>query len=89
MDDVQFAEALLRRLDVLIHFALKRELSTNSLTTREGINILNQLGLSDKEICRILGRSRSYVSSELTQIRKRREKNEERKERRGSRARAN
>ena len=73
MNDDKLIESLLKRLDVLINLALKREMANNALTARDAIGFLNNLGFTDTEIANILGRSRSYISSELTVIRKRKD----------------
>jgi len=57
-------DQIIRRLDVIINLMLKEAKG------REKIKILNQIGLKANEIAGVMGRTRSYVDSELTQIRK-------------------
>jgi DNA-binding CsgD family transcriptional regulator len=63
-----------RRLDVLIRLML-RPTDVQEMTNREQIALLSSAGLRDTEIANILGKTRSYVASEMTQVRKK-EKNE-------------
>ena len=61
-------EGIERRLDALIHILL-RQAEVQEMSTRRHIELLNNLGLRDAEIARILGRTRGYVASELSVIR--------------------
>lgn len=60
---------VLKRLDILIYILLRQE-SIQEMTGREHIGLLTSLGLRDIEIAGILGKSRGYVASERTKIRK-------------------
>lgn len=65
-----------KRLDVLIALILKKELKENkSMTMTDLIDLLSSLGLIYTEIANIFGKSPSYISSELTRIKKREAKN--------------
>lgn len=67
--DEKNLEPLIKRLDVLIHLQLKQQAQSGT-STREQIGILNSLGLNYNEIATIIGRSGSYVASELTLLKK-------------------
>ncbi len=55
------------RLDALIALAVRREIkSDDSLKMRDMIALLASAGLKYAEIAAILGKSPSYVASELT-----------------------
>ncbi len=58
-----------RRLDAIIHILL-RQTEVQEMNARNQIEMLSRLGLSDQEIARILGRTRGYVASELSIIRR-------------------
>jgi len=69
-----------KRLDVLIALILKKELVENrSLTMTELINFLSSFGLKYNEIANICGKSPSYISSELTRLKKKDLKNARKK----------
>ena len=68
--DAGFRE-IIRRLDVVIYFLLKKDMQEGT-SNREIIKQLYGLGLKDVEIAGILGRSRSYVASEISLLKKRR-----------------
>lgn len=69
-----------KRLDVLIALILKKELKENkSLTMTELIDFLSSFGLKYNEIANICGKSPSYISSELTRIKKKEFKNARKK----------
>jgi hypothetical protein len=53
---------------------LLRGKSEESLTLRQRIEILSDLGLKPAEIASVLGRTNTYLSKELTGIRKARKK---------------
>lgn len=58
-----------KRLDVIIYLLLEQKRQAGT-SRRDIIKELTHLGLKDSEIAGILGRTRGYVSSELTQIKK-------------------
>jgi hypothetical protein len=62
-------EEVTKRLDVIIYLLLEQKRQAG-VSKKQIINELSTLGLKDWEIARILGKTRSYVSSELTQIKK-------------------
>jgi IS30 family transposase len=57
-----------KRLDAIINILLSQT-QLQEEPTRNKIALLSSIGFSDSEIARILGRSRGYVSSELTLVR--------------------
>ena len=59
------SEDIIKRLDVIIYLLLKQN-KEQEATTRKMIKELNDIGLKDYEIAKIFGKSRSYISSELT-----------------------
>ena len=63
---------IVTRLDAMIALSLLQ--IRDGVSAREQIKILNQTGLKYGEIASILGRSASYVASELTTIKKQKEK---------------
>lgn len=64
-----------KRLDIFIALLLKEKLKNDkSLTMKELINLLSSLGLKYNEIANIFGKTPSYISSELTQIKKKKKK---------------
>jgi len=65
-----------KRLDIVIYLLLKQNKEKDS-TTRQTINELSNLGLKYGEIAKILGRSGSYVASELTLLKKLKKKTKE------------
>jgi len=58
-----------RRLDVIIYLLLKQT-QQEGTTAKQLIKELADMGLKDFEIARIFGKSRSYISSALTKIKK-------------------
>ena len=58
-----------RLLRVIIALLLRRK-DEDTLTLRQQIEILNDLGLKPLEIAEILGRSNIYVNKELSELRK-------------------
>ena len=64
------ARRIEKRLDAMIRILL-RPTEVQEMSSRDQIALLHSTGLGDSEIANILGRSRGYVASELTQIRKR------------------
>ena len=64
-----------KRLDIFIALLLKEKLKKDkSLTMKELINLLSSLGLKYTEIANIFGKTPSYISSELTQMKKKKKK---------------
>lgn len=63
-------ESIIKRLNVLIHIELKR-MATEGMLSRDQISTLSSLGLNYNEIAAIIGRTPSYVASELTVLKKR------------------
>ncbi len=61
-------EGIEKRLDAIINILL-RQTKLQEETSRRHIALLSSNGFSDIEIAGILGRTRGYVASELTQIR--------------------
>ena len=66
--EAEWSEGIEKRLDAIIRILLKQT-EVQESSTRNHIQLLSEMGLADVEIARILGRSRGYVSSELTVIR--------------------
>ncbi len=62
-------EEVTRRLDVIIYLLLEQKRQAG-MSTRHIIKELTTLGLKDWEVAKILGKTRSYVSSEITLIKK-------------------
>lgn len=60
---------IIKRLDVVIYLLLKQSQGQDA-TTRQMIKELNDIGLKDYEIAKIFGKSRSYISSELTLLKR-------------------
>jgi hypothetical protein len=58
-----------RLLRVIIALLLKGK-GEDTLTLRQQIEILNDLGLKPLEIAEILGRSNTYINKELSELRK-------------------
>lgn len=56
-----------RKLSILIRLSLKDE----ELTIKEGVKLLSQFDLSNKEISQILGISEKHVAKEKSLIKKR------------------
>jgi len=63
------SEEIAKRLDIIIYLLLKQSLEKGT-TTRQIIKELNDIGLKDHEIAKIFGKSRSYIASELTLLKK-------------------
>lgn len=60
-----------RLLRIIIGLLIRREATnTVSLSLRERVALLSDLGLAPAEIAEILGRSGNYVNKELADIRK-------------------
>jgi DNA-binding CsgD family transcriptional regulator len=64
----EWNEGIAKRLDAIIRILL-RQTEVQEMSARGQIQLLEELGLSDAEIARILGRSRGYVASELSKMR--------------------
>ena len=62
-------------LRVIVALLLKRK-DPDTLTLRQQIKILNDLGLKPLEIAEILGRSNIYINKELFELRKSRKQKE-------------
>ena len=62
------AEDIIKRLDLIAYLLLEQKRQEKS--SREIIKELSEWGLKPFEIAKILGKSSSYIRSELTQIRK-------------------
>lgn len=67
---------LTKKLDVMIYLLLDGR-RKDGVSARDMVKELMDLNLKDTEIASILGKSRSYISKEMSQIRKyrRRKKN--------------
>ena len=68
MDKNSF-ESTNKLLKVIIALLLRRQ-EADTLTLRQQIEVLNDLGLKPSEIAEILGRSNIYVNKELSGLRK-------------------
>ncbi len=62
-------ESTNKLLRVIVALLLKRK-DPDTLTLRQQIEILNDLGLKPLEIAEILGRSNIYINKELSELRK-------------------
>lgn len=62
-------ESTNKLLQVIVALLLKRK-EQNTLTLRQQIEILNDLGLKPLEIAEILGRNNIYINKELSELRK-------------------
>ncbi|PIP29121.1 hypothetical protein CO134_03940 [Candidatus Kuenenbacteria bacterium CG_4_9_14_3_um_filter_39_14] len=62
-------ESTNKLLRVIVALLLKRK-DPDTLTLRQQIEILNDLGLKPLEIAEILGRSNIYINKELFELRK-------------------
>ena len=71
-DDMESTNRLLRVMVAL----LSRRKEEPTLTLRQQIKVLSDLGIKPSEIAEILGRSSSYVNKELSGIRKEAKKTE-------------
>jgi len=62
---------LQKRLDVIIALLLRNiPAAQESLSLKEQVQVLSELGLRPKDIAAILGRTPTYVNKELTILRK-------------------
>ena len=63
-------ESINKRLEVIIALLLRARIKeSETLTRREQIRILSDLGLSPREIANILGRSVNYINKEISKLR--------------------
>lgn len=67
-------EEITKRLDIIIYLLIKQTQEKDEATKKEIIADLFEWGLKDFEIAKILGKSRSYVSSEITKFKKSKKK---------------
>ena len=67
--DKNTIESTNKLLRVIVALLLKRK-DPDTLTLRQQIEILNDLGLKPLEIAEILGRSNIYINKELFELRK-------------------
>jgi hypothetical protein len=73
--DKDAQESTIRLLRVIIALLLRRK-EEDTLTLRQQIEILNDLGLKPLEIAEILGRTNTYINKELSELRKSRRQKE-------------
>jgi hypothetical protein len=71
-NELQSTNKLLR---VIVALLLRRR-DEQTLTLRQQIEILNDLGIKPVEIAEILGRNNTYINKELSVIRKSRKQTE-------------
>lgn len=57
-----------KRLDLMIYLLITKKQANGEATKKEMIIELYEWGLKDYEIADILGKTRSYVSSEITKF---------------------
>jgi len=69
-------EEITKRIDIIIYLLIKQRLEKETVTNREIISELVDRGLKDIEIANIFGKSRSYIASEITQLKKPKNKKE-------------
>jgi hypothetical protein len=67
--DNNLQESTNRLLRVIVALLVKRK-DHDTLTLKQQIEVLNDLGLKPLEIAEILGRSNIYVNKELSELRK-------------------
>jgi len=67
--DKNTLESTNKLLRVIVALLLKRK-DSDTLTLRQQIEILNDLGLKPLEIAEILGRNNLYINKELSELRK-------------------
>lgn len=72
-------DEITKRLDVIIYLLIKQTKEKDETTKKEMIAELFEWGLKDFEIANILGKTRSYVSSEITKLKKGKKKKEVKK----------
>ena len=66
--------AIINRLDVIIHLLIEQAQEKEGATRREIIGRLNELGLKDIEIAKIFCKTRGYISGEIAQHKKTKKK---------------
>lgn len=59
-----------KRLEVLIYLQLRRN-EIEEMNVGEQFVLLKRLGFDDSEIANLFGKTRGYVSSEITRLKKR------------------
>jgi len=67
--DKNTLESTNKLLRVMVALLLKRK-DSDTLTLRQQIEILNDLGLKPLEIAEILGRNNLYINKELSELRR-------------------
>lgn len=67
--DNKTLESTNRLLRVIVALLLRRK-DDRTLTLRQQIEVLNDLGIKPTEIAEILGRTSTYINKELSGIRK-------------------
>lgn len=73
--DKNTPESTNRLLRVIVALLLRRK-DEQTLTLRQQIEILSDLGIKPTEIAEILGRTNTYINKELSGIRKNRKQKE-------------
>ncbi len=71
MEKEQWAEDIIKRLNILIAINLDRGVE-NGLSMADKIAKLNELGVSTADIAKIFGKPANYVTAHLSQRKKRR-----------------
>lgn len=69
-------EDVTKRLDLIIYLLIKQSQEKDKATNREIIGELFEWGLKDLDIAKIFGKSRGYIASEITQLKKSKKKQE-------------
>ena len=67
--DKNTLESTNKLLRVIVALLLKRK-DADTLTLRQQIETLNDLGLKPLEIAEIIGRTNTYINKELSELRK-------------------
>lgn len=70
MNDEQFREELIKRLNVLISLIIERTPSDQRTTITEKAKYLLDLGLKPAEVAEILGKKTNYVTSLINRQKK-------------------
>ena len=70
---------VVKRLELIIYLLLQQRKREIEIPKKEIIQELYGWGFSDIEIAKILGKSRGYISGEITQFRKSKKKEKESK----------
>jgi hypothetical protein len=71
-EDSSGKDSFAHRLDAMIFLLAKSYMATQNISMKQIISELESIGLRDIEIAQIFGKTRSYISKELVQIRKER-----------------